>query len=153
MNRDARLLEDLLDREIELARHLAGVLADERAALTGRSHDAVTAKAAEKCAVLASLEKLETERRDLCAATSQPLPPELANPPANGLASSVTERWRSLMDLIAACRTANEVNGRIVHIRQVQTRQLIDIVRGGPAMTYGPRGKTFATALRALARA
>jgi flagellar biosynthesis/type III secretory pathway chaperone len=65
----------------------------------------------------------------------------------------VTERWRSLMGLIAACSTANEVNGRIVHIRQVQTRQLIDIVRGGPPVTYGPRGKTFATALRALARA
>jgi hypothetical protein len=49
MNHDARLLEDLLDREIELARRLAGVLADERVALTGRSHEAVTAKAAEKC--------------------------------------------------------------------------------------------------------
>jgi len=38
-------------------------------------------------------------------------------------------------------------------LRQGQVRQLIDIVRGGPALTYSPQGKTFAKALRALARA
>jgi flagellar biosynthesis/type III secretory pathway chaperone len=54
---------------------------------------------------------------------------------------------------MAGCRTANEVNGHIIHTRQHQIGQLLDIVRGGPAITYGPRGKTFAKALRALARA
>jgi flagellar biosynthesis/type III secretory pathway chaperone len=58
-----------------------------------------------------------------------------------------------LMELMAGCRTANDVNGHIIHVRQHQIRQLIDIVRGGPAITYGPQGKTFAKALRALARA
>jgi len=57
------------------------------------------------------------------------------------------------MELMAGCRTANDVNGHIIHVRQHQIGQLIDIVRGGPAITYGPRGKTFAKALRALARA
>ena len=57
------------------------------------------------------------------------------------------------MELMAGCRTDNEVNGHIIHIRQNQIRQLIDIVRGGAPLTYGPRGKTFAKALRALARA
>ena len=57
------------------------------------------------------------------------------------------------MELMAGCRSANEVNGQIVHVRQNQVQQLIDIVRGGPAITYGPRGKTLANALRALARA
>ena len=54
---------------------------------------------------------------------------------------------------MAGCRTANEVNGHIIHVRQHQIRQLIDIVRGGPSVTYDPQGKTFAKALRALARA
>ena len=55
---------------------------------------------------------------------------------------------------MAGCRIANEVNGRIIHMRQHQIRQLIDIVRGAPAMTtYSPQGKTFAKALRALAQA
>jgi flagellar biosynthesis/type III secretory pathway chaperone len=96
----------------------------------------------EKVRVLATIEKLEEERRDLCAAPNAP-----------GIAVTVLERWRALMELMAGCRTANDINGHIIHVRQNQVRQLIDIVRGGPAVTYDPHGKTFAKALRALARA
>jgi flagellar biosynthesis/type III secretory pathway chaperone len=143
MHQDARRrLEDLLDREIALARSLAATLATERLALTGQSPAAVEQNAAEKIRVLESIEKLEEERRALCAA-----------PLSAGLAATVVERWRALMELMAGCRTANEVNGHIIHVRQHQTRQLIDIVRGGPSITYGPQGKTFSKALRALARA
>lgn len=143
MEQDARRrLEDVLDREIEVARTLAATLAAERSALTGDSPAAVEQKAAEKIQILAAIEELETERRRLCPA-----------PNALGLAATVAERWRALMELMAGCRSANDVNGHIIHIRQHQVRQLIDIVRGGPALTYGPQGKTFAKALRALARA
>jgi flagellar biosynthesis/type III secretory pathway chaperone len=69
------------------------------------------------------------------------------------LAASVVQRWRSLLHLLAGCRGANEVNGHIIHVRQHQIRQLLDIVRGGPSITYDNQGKTFAKALRALARA
>ena len=143
MEQDARRrLEDLLDREIELARALAATLAAEKTALTGTSPQAVELQAADKVRVLATIEKLEEERRALCAAPNSP-----------GIAATVIERWRALMELMAGCRTANEVNGHIIHVRQHQIGQLIDIVRGGPAFTYGPQGKTFAKALRALARA
>jgi flagellar biosynthesis/type III secretory pathway chaperone len=143
MQQDARRrLEDVLDREIEAARQLAATLAAEQAALTGDSPQAVEQKAAEKLQLLNSIEKLEVERRELC-----PIP----NGP--GLAATVAERWRALMEVVAGCRTANEVNGHIIHVRQHQVRQLIDIVRGGPAITYNPQGKTLAKALRALARA
>ena len=143
MDQDARRrLEDVLDREIDVARSLAATLAAERAALTGDSPQAVEQKAAEKIRILGTIEELEAERRALWAA-----------PNGLGLAATVAERWRVLMDLIAGCRSANEVNGHIVHVRQHQVGQLLDIVRGGPAVTYGPQGKTFARALRALARA
>jgi flagellar biosynthesis/type III secretory pathway chaperone len=138
----SRRLEDLLDREIELARVLAGTLAAEKTALTGDSPAAVEANAAEKIRVLEAIEKLDQERRALCASPTGP-----------GIAATVVERWRSLMQLMAGCRTANEVNGHIIHVRRHQVRQLIDIVRGGPSITYDPQGKTFAKALRALARA
>jgi flagellar biosynthesis/type III secretory pathway chaperone len=136
-----RRLEDVLDREIDAARSLAVTLAAERAALTGDSPQAVEEKSAEKIQILETIEKLETERRDLWAT------------PGLGLAATVAERWRALMELMAGCRTANDVNGHIIHVRQHQVQQLIDIVRGGPAITYDPQGKTFAKALRALARA
>jgi flagellar biosynthesis protein FlgN len=142
MTQDARRLEDLLDREIALARTLAATLAAEQLALTGQSAAAVEENAEEKIRVLQSIEKLEEERRALCA-----------SPLSAGIAATVAERWRALMELMAGCRTANEVNGHIIHVRQHQIRQLIDIVRGGPSITYGPQGKTFAKALRALARA
>jgi flagellar biosynthesis/type III secretory pathway chaperone len=137
-----RRLEDVLDREIDVARSLAATLDAERTALTGDSPQAVEQKAAEKIRILESIEKLEAERRELWAA-----------PNTLGLAATVAERWRVLMELIAGCRSANEVNGYIVHVRQHQVQQLLDIVRGGPAITYSPQGKTLAKALRALARA
>jgi flagellar biosynthesis/type III secretory pathway chaperone len=137
-----RRLEDLLDREIELARVLKAALAAEQTALTGDSPAAVEANAAEKIRVLEAIEKLDQERRELCESPTSP-----------GIAATVVERWRSLMQLMAGCRTANEVNGHIIHVRRHQVRQLIDIVRGGPSITYDPQGKTFAKALRALARA
>src|SRR5258708_3456694 len=136
-----RRLEDVLDREIDAARSLAATLAEERTALTGDSPQVVEQKSAEKIQILGTIEKLEAERRDLW------------DTPGRGLAATVAERWRALMDLMAGCRTANDVNGHIIHVRQHQVHQLIDIARGGPAITYGPRGKTFAKALRALARA
>ena len=143
MQQDARRrLEDVLDREIEAARQLAATLAAEQAALTGDSPQAVEQKAAEKLQLLNSIEKLEVERRELCPTPSGP-----------GLAAAVAERWRALMEVVAGCQTANQVNGHIIHVRQHQVRQLIDIVRGGPAITYSPQGRTLAKALRALARA
>jgi flagellar biosynthesis/type III secretory pathway chaperone len=143
MNLDSRRrLEDLLDHEIELARSLAATLAAEQHALTGDSPAAVEQNAAEKIRVIQSIEKLEQERRALCP-----------SPLGAGIAATVVERWRALMQLMAGCRSANDVNGYIIHVRQHQIRQLIDIVRGGPSITYDPQGKTFARALRALARA
>jgi flagellar biosynthesis/type III secretory pathway chaperone len=143
MNQDARRrLEDLLDREIELARALSATLDSERTALTGTSPAAVEQIAAEKIRVLATIEKLEEERRKVCP-----------SPAAMKVAASVVERWGALMQLMAGCRIANEVNGHIIHVRRHQIRQLLDIVRGGPSITYDPQGKTLAKALRALARA
>jgi flagellar biosynthesis protein FlgN len=150
MNHDVRYrLEDLLDREIEVARALSDALHAERAALTGDAPAAVHETAAEKVRLLGTIEQLEAERRSLWGAT----PTDTRELAATGLGAVVAARWRALMDLMAGCRAANEVNGHIIHIRQNQIRQLIDIVRGGAPVTYGPQGKTFAKALRALARA
>lgn len=143
MEQDARRrLEEVLDREIEVARSLEATLSAERTALTGDSPQAVEEKVAEKVRILEALETLEAQRRALCA-----------TPGGVGFAATFAERWRALMELMAGCRSANEVNGHIIHVRQNQVQQLIDIVRGGPAITYGPQGKTFAKALRALAQA
>ena len=153
MSDDARRrLEDLLDREIEAARSLAAVLDAERAALTGSSPADVEERAAEKLRLLGSIEKMEDERRALANAAGQTLPGARV-PREAGLAATVAQRWRMLMELMAGCRSANQVNGYIIHTRQSQLQQLLGIVRGAAPLTYTAQGKTFARAQRALAKA
>jgi flagellar biosynthesis/type III secretory pathway chaperone len=153
MNEDARRrLEALLDREIEAARTLAATLDQERSALAGTSPQAVEEKAAEKMRLLGAMENLEDERRALAAAAEQALPGARV-PRGSGLAAGVAERWRMLMQLMAGCRTTNEINGYIINLRQGQIKQLIGIVRGASPLTYTSQGKTLTKALRALAKA
>jgi flagellar biosynthesis/type III secretory pathway chaperone len=153
MSDDARRrLEDLLDREIETARSLATVLDAERAALTGSSAADVEARAAEKMHHLRRIEQMEDERRALANAAGQNLPGARV-PREAGLAATVAQRWRTLMELIARCRSSNQVNGYIIHTRQNQLQQLLGIVRGAAPLTYTAQGKTFARAQRPLAKA
>ena len=153
MNDDARRrLEDLLDREIEIARMLAANLDAERAALTGASPEAVEHLTAEKIQLLGNIEKLEDERRALAAVADQGLP---GTSVARGtrIAATVAGRWHTLMELMSSCRMANEINGHIINLRRGQIQQLMGIVRGGSPVTYTSQGKTLAKALRALAKA
>jgi len=153
MRQDARRhLEDLLDREIETGRLLSATLAAERDALTGNAAAAVEQKAAEKIELLGILERLENERRTLCDLAGQRLAGNVGADESS-VGKAAGERWRALLDLMAGCRRANEVNGYIIHVRQNQIRQLMEIVRGTVPVTYGPQGKTLGSALRALARA
>jgi flagellar biosynthesis/type III secretory pathway chaperone len=74
-------------------------------------------------------------------------------PRGTGIAAGVAERWRTLLELMAGCRTSNEVNGYIINLRQGRINQLIGVVRGASPVTYTSQGKTLAKALRALAKA
>jgi len=150
-----RRLEVVLEREIVAARSLNRTLSDERTALTGTAPEAVLAQAAQKTELLGAIERLEAERRDLCAAAQITLPPRKRGemPVPDDVPANVGERWRALLELIAACRVANEVNGNIINARRGHVTQLMTILRGGTSFTYDPQGKTFAKSLRALARA
>jgi flagellar biosynthesis/type III secretory pathway chaperone len=140
-NQALQRLEAVLDSEIQLAEELAVTLATERAALTGLAPAAVVEQAAIKTALVGRIECLESERRSLW------------DPVGVESSASTSMRWRSLMAVVARCRNANDVNGYIINTRRGQVSQLIDAVRGAGPATYGPRGKTLARALRALARA
>jgi len=157
MNSDAnRSLEVVLDRELEVARTLATTLDAERVALTGKSPEAVMEKAAEKIQLFGVIEALESERNKLCAAAQISLPkaPRKGQPLAvSGVTDSVADRWRTLLELIAACRKSNEINGYIINARRGQLNHLFQVLRGGAPITYSPQGKTFAKSLRALAQA
>jgi flagellar biosynthesis/type III secretory pathway chaperone len=148
-------LEVLLDREIDAARSLANTLDVERAALTGPSADAVTEIAARKIELFGLIEQINRQRLELCDALSVSLPSMHSGrtPVLAGVPDAIADRWHSLLELMARCRVANEVNGYIINARRGQVRQLLQIVRGGTPGTYGPQGKHESQSLRALARA
>lgn len=148
---DASRLQEVLDREIAAASDLAAVLDVERAALTGDSTAAVTAAAARKIELFGVIEDLETQRRKLCGASGVVLT-RIATAAA-GAPPAIAQRWARLLAIIAGCRVANEVNGYIINARRGQIRQLLQIIRGGAPVTYGPQGRHSGTSLRALARA
>jgi flagellar biosynthesis protein FlgN len=148
---DSRI-EQILDQQIQVATQLAAVLETERDALTGSSPERVSETAADKVRLLERFEQLELERRRVCAEAGMPGLDAAEREPAAGVTRALSQRWRSLMSLLAACRNANETNGLILNLKQGQVRQLLDIIRGGPAITYGPNGQTFAAAVRPLAR-
>jgi len=148
-------LEVLLDREIDAARSLADTLDVERAALTGPSAEAVTEVAARKIELFGLIEQFNRQRLELCDALNVSLPNLRSGrtPIMAGVSEAIADRWRSLMELIAGCRVANEVNGYIINARRGQVHQLLQIVRGNTPGTYGPQGKYDSQSLRALARA
>ncbi len=121
-----------------MAETLSSTLAEERDALLGKSPAEVVARTTLK---LRQIEELERERTALW----QPAV-ALRNP-------EVARRWQALMSLMKRCRSANEVNGYIIHLRRSQVGQLLTALRGGAPALYGPQGKTFGRALRALATA
>ena len=156
MHSDAhQSLERVLDREIEAARSLAAALEAERAALTGDSVDAVKAFAARKVELFGLIEQLGQQRVALCNAASVSLPNIRSGriPVIAGVSEAVASRWLALLELISGCRIANEINGYIINARRGQVGQLLQILRGGTPLTYGPQGRTYSPSLRALARA
>jgi flagellar biosynthesis/type III secretory pathway chaperone len=142
VSHDARReLEAVLDLEIQMAETLSSTLAEERDALLGKSPAEVVARTTLKLALLRQIEELERERTALWQPAVALRDPEVAR------------RWQSLMSLMKRCRSANEVNGYIIHLRRSQVGQLLTALRGGAPALYGPQGKTFGRALRALATA
>jgi flagellar biosynthesis/type III secretory pathway chaperone len=142
-------LAGVLDDEISAAEELATLLQAEQRALAGPSPDLVSAHAAQKIELLQRLERLEVARRDLCGSPGGDGPDRV---PADNSAA-VASRWRALLAVAAACRSANEVNGYILNARHHQVRQLIDVLRGGAPATYGPQGQARAASLRTIAQA
>jgi flagellar biosynthesis/type III secretory pathway chaperone len=101
------------------------------------------------------IEKLGQQRLQLCDAASVSLPNVHSGriPVMAGVSQAIVARWLALLELIASCRVANEINGYIINARRGQVAQLLQILRGGVPVTYGPQGRTNATMLRELARA
>jgi flagellar biosynthesis/type III secretory pathway chaperone len=109
---------------------LAGVLADETAALCACDVDAVERSAARKLALVRDLERLGAERRSLAVQA----PDDSATAPA-------------LAAMVAAAVEANRVNalnGRLIDRHQQYVARSLAALRGAAAgaPVYGPDGQS-----------
>ena len=139
-------LKELLDEEIEGGRHLLAALEAERHALGAGDDVSLDETGTHKEAAFQRLLQLERERSDLCQALGYEDDPEgmeeliaSCNPGPNLL-----DKWKQLVEVMQACRRANEVNGQVVNIKRQQVQRGLELLRGHVAQDslYGPSGET-----------
>ena len=139
-------LDELIDREFELAHRLSQALADESEALKqldpGKLDEATDAK--QQCVSL--LSGIDSERRQFCVGYG--LTPDREGMhallvKADGPDGALTERWYSLLALLEACREANQRNGAVVSAQRRRVDDALGLLRGEAANTclYDEQGE------------
>ena len=140
-----QVLNELIDRELELAQELGEVLASERDALSTVDPGALDASTARKQACIEELSALDVERRHLCSSTG--LTPDrggmerllIQADPQGALA----ERWRTLLARLEYCREANDNNGTVLRMHRRRVTEALGILNGVAANNaiYGDTGE------------
>ena len=139
-------LDELIDREFELAHRLSQALADESDALQqldpGKLDRATDAK--QQCVSL--LSGIDSERRQFC--TGYGLTPDREGmhallTRADGTDGTLTGRWYSLLALLEACREVNRRNGAVVSAQRRRVDDALGLLRGDAANAclYDARGE------------
>lgn len=125
MTIDAQRLSTVIGEQIRCAEAMLETLARESQALAAGKHDALAVEAEQKAELVAVLERLESQRRELAAF---------------GGAAAAADRQR-LRDLIARCREQNERNGVLLKARAESVRIALNALRGGDPGLYGASGR------------
>ena len=129
MSNDSRLTE-VLGEQIRCAEAMLETLAREGQALADGKHEMLALAADAKATLVASLERLEAERRELAEAGDVVEPTD----------------WERLRALIARCKEQNQKNGTLLKARADNVRTALKALRGGDPELYGATGRAPARA-------
>ena len=129
-------LEELIDREFELAHGLSQALADENEALRQIDPAALDRATDAKQQSVTALSGLDSERRQFCVAYG--LTPDREGMQAlllkaDGDSGDLTKRWYSLLALLETCREANQRNGAVVSVQRRRVDDALGLLRGEAA--------------------
>lgn len=148
-------LHDLLEKDLQNTVDLENLLRAERGHLESRDIGALSRTLIEKAEVLAAIEQNDEARRKLLVQQGYP-----ADNQGMRRFCSESPRGVSLYDQlreqIAQCAALTNINGAIVHRSRLNTRHVLDILRGKGTQSslYTSAGGTNKTSeTRALARA
>jgi flagella synthesis protein FlgN len=120
-------LKAVLGEQVRCAEAMLETLTRESAALAGGDHDALEAATAAKTKLVDTLEKLESQRRDMTQSDDGP---------------RGTGEWQRLTDLIARCKEQNQRNGTLLKARAENVRVALRALRGEGPELYGASGLT-----------
>lgn len=138
--RDA--LRSLIGQELDLARQLSDALSAETDALSELDPAALDKATLVKQHCVEQLGVLDSERRALFnvfGATDDQVERFLGRIDVSG---ELTDNWESLLELLAACRSANQRNGIVVASQRRRVGEAIGLLRGSStqAPTYNQSG-------------
>ncbi len=138
-------LKWILDRSLECASRLEGLLHDERSALELQDTEQLRAITTSKEQCVRCLESLESERLTLCATVgydaSKTGMKEMLNWCDRSFA--VTPAWEGLLQRARQCEALNQTNGAISRIRYEHVMSALAVLKGdsSSASLYGPEGQ------------
>lgn len=152
---DAQNLKTLLQKQVNTASAVIEKLKYERDALEQRNFDAITLLQKDKHSLLAQLNDTEAARQQLV----KNMQLDLGQQGFDEFCGHVPAQWRNAFialweerkELLARCRDANEINGRILyHTHQASERIMATLrgqnqahyvynAKGGKGYVQGPR--------------
>ena len=148
-------LHNLLEKDLQNTVDLGSLLRAERTQLEARDIGALSRTLIEKAELLAAIEQNDEARRKLLVLHGYPLDNK-------GMRRFCAESTRGvtlydqLREQIAQCAALTNINGAIVHRSRLNTRHVLDILRGKGTQSslYTSVGGTHKTSeTRALAKA
>ncbi|MDO9317083.1 MAG: flagellar protein FlgN [Gammaproteobacteria bacterium] len=148
-------LHELLEKDLQNTVDLENLLRAERTQLEARDIGALSRTLIEKAEVLASIEQNDEARRKLLAQHGYPADNKGMRRFCSESPRGVT-LYDQLREQIAQCAALTNINGAIVHRSRLNTRHVLDILRGKGTQSslYTSAGSTNKTSeTRALAKA
>ena len=141
-------LSSSMTQAIELLESLSTLLMAERTALKERDTINIQSLLEQKTSILAELQNNAAARSQLLADSGfdgdeTGMSSYLDSLPMNA-ATQLKQQWNTLKQRLESCKSANQVNGTIVHRSKTQLDSLLSILRGqsGEQKLYTGSGKS-----------
>ena len=142
-----KILAHILEQEQQHLVEIMELLKVENEAIIQRDTENMGCLLDKKLPLLSKLEQLDSQRQQLfqqiagISYADQAFSRFIEQHPSK----AIQHLWQAIKIKLPECKKQNELNGRIISIRQNNTDQILQILLGNPvnnAQTYSPRGQT-----------
>jgi len=142
-----KMLTDILEQEQQCLVQVIELLKVEHEAIIQRDIKNMGCLLDKKLPLLSQLEQLDNQRQQVfqqltgIAYNNEAFSQFIEQHPSN----TIQQLWQAIRIKLPECKTQNELNGRIISIRQNNTEQILQILLGKPvnnAQTYSHLGQT-----------